>query len=229
MPIAPRYFITGTDTEVGKSIATAQLLRCLNKNNIRAVGMKPAASGCIQHGDILINDDVELHRQASPIQAPLALVSPYRFLPPISPHLAAHEAGVQIDLSHLIDCANQLNVYADTVLIEGAGGWFAPLSDSLRIADLAVALEAPVILVVGMRLGCINHALLSVQSILSSGLPLAGWIANQVDPNMARHAENLDYLSKNIPAPLLAEIEFNPLAREGCLNEKAIIHLQLQK
>jgi dethiobiotin synthetase len=108
MALAKRYFITGTDTEVGKSIATAQLLRCLNQHNIPAVGMKPAASGCELVGDILVNDDVELHRQASPIVAPLELVSPYRFLPAISPHLAAKEAGITIDLPHLLSCADQL-------------------------------------------------------------------------------------------------------------------------
>lgn len=228
MALANRYFITGTDTEVGKSIATAQLLRCLNQHNIPAVGMKPVASGCELVGDILVNDDVKLHRQASPIEAPLELVSPYRFLPPISPHLAAQEAGIRIDLPHLLSCADQLQAYAQTVLIEGAGGWYAPLSETERIADLAIALQAPVILVVGMRLGCINHALLTAQAIQAAGLPLAGWIANQVDPNMARYADNLAYLSAHLPAPLLDEIKYSAQARLGCLTQRAFAQLKLQ-
>lgn len=228
MVIAARYFITGTDTEVGKTVATVQLLRSLNQNNIPAIGMKPAASGCVAQGDILINEDVELQRAASPISAPLELVSPYRFLPAISPHLAAKEAGIAIDLQYLVQCAAQLQAYAQTVLIEGAGGWFAPLSDTIKIADLAVALQAPVILVVGMRLGCINHALLTAQAIAQTGLPLAGWIANRVDPNMARYAENLAYLQAHLAAPLLDEIAYSPNAAAGCLNPQAITRLKLQ-
>ncbi|WP_028448912.1 dethiobiotin synthase [Chitinibacter tainanensis] len=229
MAIAPRYFITGTDTEVGKTVATAQLLRALNQANIPAVGMKPVASGCVLQGDILVNEDVELHRAASPIAAPPELSNPYRFVPPISPHLAAAEAGVNIDLAHLLACAEQLQTYAHTVLIEGAGGWFAPLNTQARIADLAVALEAPVILVVGMRLGCINHALLSQAAIAASGLSLAGWIANRVDPNMQRYSDNLAYLQVNIAAPLLAEIEHSPMAAQACLNPQAIDRLKLHK
>ncbi|WP_228028131.1 dethiobiotin synthase [Chitinibacter fontanus] len=228
MAIASRYFITGTDTEVGKTIATVQLLRSLNQNNIPAIGMKPAASGCLAQGDILINEDVELQRAASPIDAPLDLVSPYRFLPAISPHLAAQEAGIAIDLHHLVQCAADLQNYAQTVIIEGAGGWFAPLSDSEYIADLAIALKAPVILVVGMRLGCINHALLTAQAINQAGLQLAGWIANCIDPQMARYGENLAYLKANLAAPLLDEILHSPNAATGCLNPQAITRLKLQ-
>ncbi|WP_410498775.1 dethiobiotin synthase [Chitinibacter sp. S2-10] len=226
--IASRYFITGTDTEVGKTVATAQLIRLFNQLDIPTIGMKPVASGCIAQGDILINDDVIAHQQASPIHAPLELVNPYRFLPPISPHLAARAAGVAIDLQHLVHCAEQLSDYAETVIIEGAGGWFAPLSEQFRISDLAVALQAPVILVVGMRLGCINHALLSAKAIRLSGLPIAGWIANRIDPEMAFYSDNLSYLQMHLSAPLLAEIDFQENAVDGCLNLQAFERLKLR-
>lgn len=226
--LAPYYFITGTDTDAGKTIAASQLIRGLNHNGIPTVGMKPAASGCIVQEDILLNADVEAHRQASPIVVPEHLLNPYRFLPPISPHLAAREAGVTIELDHILDCATALRQYASTIVIEGAGGWYAPLSDTLRIADLAIALQAPVILVVGMRLGCINHALLTAEAILQARLPLAGWIANCIDPEMSRFAENLAYLQTHIPAPCLAVIEHNADAALGCLNPQAFALLKLQ-
>lgn len=201
-----RYFITGTDTDVGKTVVTAQLLRAFSLAGWRSVGMKPVASGCEWHDGALINADVIAHQDASNIDAPLHWISPYRFAPPISPHLAARQVGVSVDLAHLAHCADQLEKLADVVLIEGAGGWLAPLSDTACMADLAKQLNAPVILVVGMRLGCLNHAMLTANAILQSGLPLAGWVANQIDPDMACYADNLAWLRQKIPAPCLAEI-----------------------
>lgn len=205
-----RFFITGTDTDVGKTVVTAQLLRGLARSGLRAVGMKPVASGCDWREGQLHNADVDAHRRAGNVDAPLSWVSPYRFEPAISPHLAACQAGVSIDIGHLVTCADQLEHLADIVLIEGAGGWLAPLSDSTCMEDLAKALVAPVILVVGMRLGCLNHAMLSVRAIRHSGLPLVGWVANQVDPAMQCYAENLAWLQQAIPAPCLAEISYSP-------------------
>lgn len=199
-------FITGTDTDVGKTVATSQLLRAFAANGLCAVGMKPVASGCEWRDGALWNADVAAHAAASNVAAPLALVNPYRFEPPISPHLAARQAGVSVDLDHLADCAHQLAQLADVVIVEGAGGWLAPLSDTASMQDLAVKLAAPVILVVGMRLGCLNHALLSARAIEASGLPFAGWIANRIDPAMSCYAENLAYLQQHMPAPMLAEI-----------------------
>lgn len=211
------FFITGTDTDAGKTVATAQLLRAFVANGQLAVGMKPVASGCEWRDGVLWNSDVAAHRAASNVEAPQELVSPYRFEPPVSPHLAAAEAGIKVDVEHLLACANRLKDLADVVLVEGAGGWFAPLSDSESMATLAQRLGAPVILVVGMRLGCINHAMLTAQAIEQSGLHLAGWLANRIDPGMSRYEDNLAYLQRHLPAPLLAEIAYQPAADQGSL------------
>lgn len=210
-------FVTGTDTDAGKTVATSCLLRTFAAAGLRAVGMKPVASGCEERSEGLWNADVAAHAAAGNVVAPQEWVSPYRFLPPISPHLAAREAGVTVDIEHLLDCAHKLQGLADVVLVEGAGGWFAPMTDEVNIAAFAQRLGAPVVLVVGMRLGCINHALLTAQAISHSGLRLAGWIANRVDPGMSRYADNLAYLQQHLSAPLLAEIAHQPDADKGCL------------
>jgi dethiobiotin synthetase len=223
--MAKIFFITGTDTDVGKTVASVQLIRGFCHAGYKTVGMKPAASGCEGLGDILINSDVEAHRAASNVDAPLHLVSPYRFAPAISPHLAAREAGITIDVPHLVSCTQQLSQIADVLVIEGAGGWYAPLSETHTIADLAVALNAPVIVVVGMRLGCLNHALLTIEAILQRGLVIAGWIANGIDPQFSHYADNLNYLKQRITAPLLAELAYADEALTAAINPKAIAQL----
>ncbi|QZA79847.1 dethiobiotin synthase [Deefgea piscis] len=220
------FFVTGTDTDVGKTVASAQLIRGFVNAGFNTVGMKPAASGCIRSGDILINTDVEIHRAASNVPAPAALCSPYLFEPAISPHIAAHDAGVVIDLQHLKNCAEQLTSIADRVIIEGAGGWFAPLSTQATIADLATVLQAPVIMVVGMRLGCLNHAMLTAKAIEQQGLTLAGWIANPVDPQFSRYDENLAYLKQQLAAPLLAELSYSSEAINAAISPAAIAQLE---
>ncbi|SFN53265.1 dethiobiotin synthetase [Formivibrio citricus] len=211
------FFITGTDTDAGKTVATAQLLRAFVANGLRAVGMKPVASGCEWRDGVLWNADVAAHKAAGNVDAPLEWASPYRFEPPISPHLAAAEAGMKVDVGHLLASARHLEKLADVVLVEGAGGWFAPLTDTESMATLAQRLGAPVILVVGMRLGCINHAMLTAQAIEQSGLHLVGWLANRIDPRMSRYEDNLAYLQQHLPAPLLAEIAHQPAADQGRL------------
>ncbi|WP_148714849.1 dethiobiotin synthase [Chitinolyticbacter meiyuanensis] len=220
-----RYFITGTDTEVGKTVVTCQLLRAFAAHSLRTVAMKPVASGCELVAGDLVNADVVAHAAAGNVDAPLAWRSPYRFAPPISPHLAAREAGVTVSLDHLADCADRLGCLADVVLVEGAGGWYAPLTEHETMADLAVHLAAPVILVVGMRLGCINHALLTAESIAARGVRLAGWIANAVDPGMARYADNVAALQQRITAPLLAEVGHSSDAERGSLPSPAVVTL----
>lgn len=222
-----RFFITGTDTDVGKTVATCQLLRAFAGRGMRAVGMKPVASGCEWRDGALWNVDVAAHAAAGNVQAPLDWVSPYRFEPPIAPHLAARQAGVAIDLDVLVRYADLLEAQADVLLIEGAGGWLAPLSDRENIESLAVRFGVPVILVVGMRLGCLNHALLTVRAIAQSGLPLAGWIANQVDPDMDCYAENLASLRQRIAAPCLAEIGFSPEAAHTAVSGACLDALML--
>lgn len=223
--MAQVFFITGTDTDVGKTVASTQLIRGFCHAGYKTVGMKSAASGCVPSGDILINSDVEAHRAASNIDAPLQLISPYRFAPAISPHLAAREVGITIDVPHLIDCAQQLSLLADVLVIEGAGGWYAPLSETQMIADLALALNAPVIVVVGMRLGCLNHALLTIEAIMQRGLVVAGWIANGIDPQFSHYAENLAYLQQRIAAPLLAELAYADEALTAAISPQAIAQL----
>jgi dethiobiotin synthetase len=224
------FFVTGTDTEVGKTVATCQLLRAFAASGRVSVGMKPVASGCEErtgpNGEQLVwNADVAGHAAASSLKADAALVNPYRFMPPIAPHLAAREAGVTVSLPHIQDCCQQLQQQADVVLIEGAGGWLAPLNDEAFMADLAAMLGFPVILVVGMRLGCINHALLTAQAIRAKGLTLAGWVANRVDPAMARYEENLSTLQNTLGAPLIGQIAHHPDAENGSLPSEAVAFL----
>lgn len=220
-----RFFITGTDTDAGKTVATCQLLRGFAASGLRAVGMKPVASGCEWRDGELWNADVAAHCEAGNVAAPLGWVSPYRFELPVSPHLAARRAGVVVSLDHLAGCADHLEEMADVVLIEGAGGWLAPISDSASIEDLAKRFAAPVILVVGMRLGCLSHAQLTVRAIASAGLPLAGWIANCIDPHMACQDENLACLRAAIPAPCLAVIGFSGSAQSGRMAAESVAML----
>ena len=174
--------------------------------------MKPIAAGTDAAGK---NDDVEALIAASGIRAPRELVNPYLFAPPIAPHIAAQEAGRRIDIDHIVSAFQHLQQLADCVLVEGVGGFCVPLDDRTDTADLARHLALPVILVVGMRLGCINHALLTHQAIAASGLRLAGWIANRIDPAMSRFEENLAALQARMTAPLLGIIPSNSTPAEA--------------
>lgn len=202
----PAWFITGTDTEVGKTFVTSALLLALRERGIKAIGMKPIAAGTDSAGK---NDDVEALIAASGVPAPRELINPYLFQPAIAPHIAALEEERSIDIAHIVACFNKLRGMAETVLVEGVGGFCVPLGDQDDTADLAEKLDLPVILVVGMRLGCINHALLTQQAIAARGLKLAAWVANRVDPEMSRFEENLATLNARITAPLLGVIPAN--------------------
>ncbi|MBE7421730.1 MAG: dethiobiotin synthase [Zoogloeaceae bacterium] len=194
------YFLTGTDTGVGKTLIAAALLRAAAAQGLRALGMKPVAAG----GD----EDVDALVAAGNVAAPRELINPYLLREPLSPHLAARRDGTAIDLEHVARCFNELRRRADFLVVEGAGGFRVPLSDTHDGADLAARLGLPVILVIGLRLGCLNHALLTAEAIRARGLPLAGWVANQVDPAMACVAENVDTLRARLPAPLLGVVPF---------------------
>jgi dethiobiotin synthetase len=200
------YFITATDTDAGKTYIASALVRHFAQQGLKSVGMKPIAAGCEWVDSKLQNSDVHQLTQASNVDAPLSLINPYTFQPPIAPHIAAQQVGVEIALDKIQQAFVQLSQLADVVIVEGAGGFLVPLNDTQTMADLAASLNIPVILVVGMRLGCINHALLSVQAIQARGLTLAGWVANQIDPNMAMLAENIQTLKQRINAPCLAEV-----------------------
>ena len=206
VPIKSAWFIAGTDTEVGKTFASCALLHVLRNAGIAAVGMKQVAAGTDAAGR---NDDVEALRAASGVQAPRALINPYLFQPAIAPHIAAAEEGRCIDIEHIVRTFDTLREQADTILVEGVGGFCVPLGPDSDTADLAEKLGLPVILIVGMRLGCINHALLTQQSIAARGLKLAGWIANRIDPDMSRFEENLAALKTRVAAPLLGVIPAN--------------------
>ena len=201
------YFIIGTDTNVGKTYIASALIKHFVRTGYRTVGMKPIASGCNLTPDgELLNDDVLALNAASNVAAPLDLINPYRFAPAIAPHIAAEQAGQLVDCTQIVQAYRQLGTLADVVIVEGAGGFLVPLNGQQSIADLAVMLNIPVILVVGMRLGCINHALLTVEAIKARGLHLAGWVANLVDPDMPVFAENLTSLQQRIAAPCLSVV-----------------------
>lgn len=210
MSLAPQsYFVTGTDTSVGKTYISNALLKHFVAQGYKTIGMKPIASGCERDalGEFM-NEDVAALVQASNIVAPIDLVNPYRFIPAIAPHIAAEQVEVTIDIDVISKAYQQLNKLADIVIVEGAGGFLVPINRSQTLADLAIVLDIPVILVVGMRLGCINHALLTVEAIQAKGLHLAGWIANQVDPDMAMFDENLESLQQLIAAPCLSVVRW---------------------
>lgn len=197
------WFVTGTDTGVGKTFATCALLHAFRRRGLTAVGMKPIAAGTSADGQ---NDDVRCLAAASSLAAPAALVNPYLFAPPVAPHVAAAEAGVRIDIARIGKAFSELRELAEIVLVEGVGGFRVPLDDAVDTADLAVALDVPIILVVGLRLGCLNHALLTVEAIAARGLRLGGWIANRIDPDMARPLANIEALRMRIAAPLLGTL-----------------------
>ena len=197
------YFVTGTDTGVGKTFISSLLVRQFARRGLRSVGMKPVASGCECVDGRLVSEDAAQLLAASNVGLSIDDINPYAFEPAIAPHIAAQQAGMRIDLDHIQTVFERLQAQVDVVIVEGAGGFYVPLDEQHDMADLAVKLGFPVILVVGMRLGCINHALLTAEAIRQRGLTLAGWVANQVDPGMAMLEENLQTLRQRMPAPYL--------------------------
>ncbi len=204
----PHYFITGTDTGVGKTFVTCALLHNFREQGITAIGMKPIAAGAEMTAEGLRNEDIEALREASGIPLESEDLNCYLLADPVAPHIAAANEGVEIDLDVIRQRFDQLAELAEVVLVEGVGGFIVPLGDSIDTADLAADLDLPVILVVGMRLGCLNHALLTQAAILGRGLTMAGWVANQIDPSMAELDANVEALEERIRAPLLGVIEW---------------------
>src|SRR5882757_249465 len=218
--MASSLFVTGTDTGVGKTLAACALLHQLRGRGLRALGMKPVAAGVEPSPEGPVNPDVAALRQASSWPGPLAQVNPYLFEPPIAPHLAAAAVGVRIRIGSIVQAFQALRGSADVIVVEGVGGFLVPLNEQQDTGDLAVALALPVVLVVGMRLGCLNHAQLSQQAIAARSLPLAGWIANSIDPHMARFEENLQALRERIDAPLLGVLPYRPMADPASIELK---------
>jgi len=195
------YYITGTDTGIGKTVASTALLHALRARGLRAVGMKPLASGCEDAGEGWRNEDALALQAASLPRPAYADLNPYALPLPLAPELASRAAGITVDAAMLQAAHARLCALADAVVVEGVGGWMAPLSTTLMQADLVQLLRLPVVLVVGLRLGCLNHAYLSARAILADGCELAGWIGNRIDPDMACQDENLALLRARLPVP----------------------------
>lgn len=225
------FFVTGTDTEIGKTTIAAGLLHAARLAGLSTAAAKPVASGCVQTADGLRNDDALALLGECTLALRYEEVNPLAFEPAIAPHLAAQEAGVRLNVAALQGPVQTiLDKQADFTVVEGAGGWRVPLAEGQALSDLAIALQLPVILVVGVRLGCINHALLTAEAILRDGLPLAGWVANLVDPQTSRLEDNLATLTERLPAPCLGYVprlaEATPSAVSACLN-LALLHRAL--
>jgi dethiobiotin synthetase len=201
-------FITGTDTGVGKTVVATGLAHALVQRGLRVAGMKPIASGAERTPEGLRNEDALELMRACNVPAPYPVVNPYCFEPPISPHIAAKEAGIPVDLATIRSVFLGLAAQADCTIVEGAGGWYAPVSDRQSMADLAQAIGTPVLLVVGLRLGCLNHASLTREAIEARQVPWAGWVANEIDPEMNRREDNLATLEKLLGEPPLARVPF---------------------
>lgn len=202
------FFITGTDTGVGKTLISSALVHHYALKGLRSAGMKPVAAGCEFKDGRWLSEDVAMLCAASNVVLPHTVVNPYAFEPPVAPHIAAQAARVAIEMPVILEAFEMAKAEVDTLIVEGVGGFRVPLNDHEDTADLAVNLGLPVILVVGMRLGCLSHALLTAESIQSRGLKLAGWIANEIDPGMVEFKENLAALQKRISAPCLGVVSY---------------------
>ena len=216
------YFVTGTDTGVGKTLVSCALLAAFATQGKRVAGFKPVAAGVDADG---MNDDAKALLAASNIPLNYERVNSYCLREAIAPHIAAARENVHIELPHILSAYRELSEKADVVIVEGAGGFRVPLNWMLDNADLARELGLPVIVVVGMRLGCLNHALLTMEAIQSRGLKLAGWVANEITDAMLVQQENIEALKERIPAPLLGVVPYMEKADAGT----AVKYLQLER
>ena len=194
-------YVTGTDTGIGKTLTSCALLHALRGHGLRAAGMKPVASGCARIDGEWKNEDALALQHAGESGIAYADINPFALEHPLAPELAARDAGIEVALPPILAAHARLAEHADALIVEGVGGWAAPLSASLMQADLVRALRVPVLLVIGLRLGCLNHALLSARAIAADGVHLAGWIASHVDPDMDRVDDNIGMLRARMPAP----------------------------
>ena len=206
VPMRFACFVTGTDTEIGKTLVSAAILHKLVAGGQRACGMKPVAAGAALRDGALHNDDADMLIAAGNVHLPASLTTPYMLREPAAPHIAAALEGVTIDAVPIIAAFAEIQAASDAVVVEGVGGFRVPFNDTFDSADLAAQLNLPVILVIGVRLGCISHALLTVEAIVARGLVLAGWVANTTDPGMRFEQENIAALAARIPAPLLGHV-----------------------
>ncbi|WP_171087099.1 dethiobiotin synthase [Telluria aromaticivorans] len=206
MPSRFCCFVTGTDTEIGKTLVSSAILYKLAHSGRRACGMKPVAAGATMVDGELRNEDADMLRAAGNVHLPSSITTPFMLKEPAAPHIAAALEGVTIEAVPILAAFTEIQAASDAVVVEGVGGFRVPFNDDFDSADLAAQLNLPVVLVVGLRLGCISHALLTVEAIVARGLVLAGWVANTVDPDMRFEAENIEALEQRIPAPLLGHV-----------------------
>ena len=216
---AKGFFIAGTDTGIGKTCVTVALMEEFKKQGYKVAGMKPIASGADKKNDCLRNEDAELIQQACSESIDYELINPVVFELPVSPHIAAKQMNQAIDLEEIEGCYQQLASNNDLVIVEGVGGWRVPISNEQSMADLAKNLGLPVILVVGFRLGCISHAILTADAIRTDGLNLFGWVSNRLEEDYLLPEESLETLKKNIDSPYLADLPFGQ-------NSAAKLHVQ---
>ena len=202
------YFVTGTDTGSGKTLATLAIMQSLQLAGLKTCGMKPIASGCCYSNDMLVSEDALLLQKYSSITMPYSLVNPISLQHPCSPNIAAQLAGENITLEPIRPAYNEIIKTADAVIVEGIGGWRTPCTGPGGMADIVRELDVPVILVVGLRLGCINHALLTAEAVLNSSAELCGWIANAVDPDYGNNDQTVGCLNKMMNIPILGEIPY---------------------
>lgn len=221
------FFVTGTDTEIGKTFVSAALLRGLTHAGLRATALKPIAAGAYEVDGVWHNEDADQLDAAASVLLPPEMRTPFLLKEPAAPHIAAALEGVTLDMTRIVDCHRAACERADAVVVEGVGGFRVPLTPTEDTADLAVALGLPVVLVVGMRLGCISHALLTAEAVAARGLKIAGWVANRIDPNMTFPQENIDTLRTLLAAqfdvPLLGVV---PHMR-GASADDAAAHLNI--
>ena len=208
--MARGFFVTGTDTGVGKTLVTAALLRRLREAGVTVAGMKPVAAGATDGPEGRANADALLLQAESSIRHPYATVNPWLFEPAIAPHIAAAEAGLAIDTARIVAAYERLRAGAEVVLAEGAGGFLVPLDAHRSFAELPALLGMEVLLVVGLRLGCLNHALLTAEAIAARGLAFSGWVGNGIDPDFSRREANLATLAARLPAPCLGIVPWMP-------------------
>ncbi len=221
-------FVTGTNTDSGKTVISCGLLEKFKNQNLSTVALKPIASGCIKTDQGLRNPDALALHQSMTCQLPYSAINPIAFMPAIAPHIAAQEQSVILSVNHIMqNCQIALNTPADILLVEGAGGWRLPLSntDNLFLSDFPKQLNMSVILVVGLTLGCLNHAQLTVEAILADQLPILGWVANQVDADMIYVQENIEWLKQNMPGYYLGYV---PYIKEGLLSKRVADYLDVE-
>jgi dethiobiotin synthetase len=215
--MARGIFVAGTDTGVGKTRLVAGLLRALQNADWLTIGMKPVATGTTSTNGVMINEDVASivanSSRNSISDTPIRDINPFCFDPPVSPHIAAEQSGIYIDIDLIVTAYERLARRHDAVIVEGTGGWMAPIGPRTTMADIATALELPVVLVVGLRLGCLSHALLTADAIEHAGATLIGWVGNIIDPSMQALSENLDTLKQRLSAPPLGLLARTPDAR----------------